>query len=38
MMLSKYSMGIGDRFARQGQAQLRALIEAKALGVDIVPV
>jgi hypothetical protein len=37
-MLSKYSMGIGDRFARQGQAQLRALIEAKALGVDIVPV
>ena len=38
MILSKYSMGIGDRFARQGQAQLRALIEAKALGVDIVPV
>ena len=38
MILSKYSMGIGDRFARQGQAQLRALIEAKALGVDIAPV
>jgi isocitrate lyase len=36
MILSKYSMGIGDRFARQGQAQLRALIEAKALGVDVV--
>jgi len=38
MILAKYSMGIGDRFARQGQAQLRALIEAKKLGVDIVPV
>ncbi len=38
MMLSKYSMGIGDRFARQGVAQLAALVQAKALGVDVVPV
>ncbi|HSB70935.1 MAG TPA: tagaturonate epimerase family protein [Candidatus Methylomirabilis sp.] len=38
MMLSKYSMGIGDRFARQGVAQLAAMVQAKALGVDIVPV
>jgi tagaturonate epimerase len=38
MILSKYSMGIGDRFGRQGRAQLRALVEAKALGLDIVPV
>ena len=38
MILSKYSMGIGDRFARQGQAQLRALIEAKKLGVEVIPV
>jgi hypothetical protein len=38
MILSKYSMGIGDRFARQGQAQLRAIMEAKKLGADIVPV
>ncbi len=38
MMLSKYSMGIGDRFARQGVAQLTALAQAKALGVDIAPV
>lgn len=38
MMLSKYSMGIGDRFARQGVAQLRAIVQAKALGVDIAPV
>lgn len=37
-MLSKYSMGIGDRFARQGVPQLTALVQAKALGVDIVPV
>jgi hypothetical protein len=38
MILSKYSMGIGDRFARQGQAQLRAIVQAKTLGADIVPV
>jgi hypothetical protein len=38
MILSKYSMGIGDRFARQGQAQLRAIMEARNLGADIVPV
>lgn len=38
MILAKYSMGIGDRFARQGVAQLRALVEAKALGVDVTPV
>jgi hypothetical protein len=31
-------MGIGDRFARQGVAQLTALVQAKALGVDIAPV
>jgi hypothetical protein len=38
MILAKYSMGIGDRFAREGQAQLRAVIEAKKLGVEVVPV
>jgi tagaturonate epimerase len=38
MMLSKYSFGIGDRFGRQGVAQLRAVVEAKALGADVVPV
>jgi hypothetical protein len=38
MILSKYSMGIGDRFARQGQAQLRAVMEAKKLGVEVIPV
>lgn len=38
MMLPKYSMGVGDRFGRQGVAQLTAFVEAKALGVDITPV
>ncbi len=36
--IGKYSFGIGDRFAHQGQAQLRALLEAKSLGVDFIPV
>ncbi len=36
--LEKYSFGVGDRFTRQGRAQLAALLEAKKLGVDIVPV
>jgi hypothetical protein len=31
-------MGVGDRFGRQGVAQLTALVQAKALGVDITPV
>lgn len=38
MQLGKYSMGIGDRFAHQGKAQLSAFLKAKAAGVDIVPV
>jgi hypothetical protein len=38
MILSKYSMGIGDRFAHQGKAQLAAFVKAKQLGVDITPV
>jgi hypothetical protein len=36
--LPKYSMGIGDRFAHQGEAQLAAFVKAKALGVDVTPV
>lgn len=36
--LGKYSFGIGDRFGRQGKAQLRAIINAKEEGVDITPV
>ena len=38
MILEKYSIGIGDRFAHQGKAQLDALIKAKEQGVFIVPV
>jgi tagaturonate epimerase len=38
MILSKYSMGIGDRFTCQGVAQLTAFIQARAMGVDITPV
>jgi hypothetical protein len=38
MNLPKFSMGIGDRFARQGNAQLAAFIKAKELGVEVAPV
>lgn len=38
MNLEKYSMGVGDRFGRQGKAQLQAMIEAKNVGIDVVPV
>jgi len=38
MILGKYSLGIGDRFGRQGKAQLAAVIKAKEAGVDITPV
>lgn len=38
MQLGKYSFGIGDRFGRQGRAQLAALIQAKQQGVEITPV
>ena len=36
--LGKYSFGMGDRFARQGAAQLQACMRAADEGVDIVPV
>src|SRR3954470_16902005 len=38
MNLPKYSMGIGDRFAHQGKAQLAAFVKAKQAGVDVTPV
>lgn len=38
MPLSKYSIGIGDRFAHQAKAQLRACIEAFEHGFVITPV
>src|SRR5438477_8911445 len=36
--LAKYSMGIGDRFAQQGRAQLAAFVRAKEMGVEVTPV
>ncbi|HTG44458.1 MAG TPA: tagaturonate epimerase family protein, partial [Verrucomicrobiae bacterium] len=36
--LGKYSMGMGDRFAHQASAQLRACLLAREAGVEIVPV
>ena len=38
MILPKYSIGIGDRFGRQGQAQLQAIMKAKDQGLEIAPV
>ena len=38
MKLEKYSFGIGDRFGRQGKAQLAAIIKAKDNGLNITPV
>jgi hypothetical protein len=38
MELEKYSIGIGDRFGREGQAQLRALETARRRGASITPV
>lgn len=38
MKLPRFSMGIGDRFAHQGKAQLAAFVKAKQLGVEVTPV
>ena len=38
IILSKYSIGVGDRFAHQAKAQLQACIQAAQRGVDVIPV
>ena len=38
MKLAKFSIGMGDRFAHQGVAQLRAIVKANSFGLDISPV
>jgi tagaturonate epimerase len=38
MRLAKYSIGVGDRFAHQARAQLRACMLASGKGVDVIPV
>jgi tagaturonate epimerase len=38
LTLGKYSLGVGDRFARQAVPQLRACLAASHQGVEVVPV
>ncbi|MEA4948191.1 MAG: tagaturonate epimerase family protein [Petrimonas sp.] len=38
MKLEKFSIGTGDRFSHQGEAQLRAILKANSKGVNISPV
>ena len=38
MKLEKFSIGTGDQFSHQGEAQLRAIIKANSKGVNISPV
>ena len=38
LTLAKYSFGVGDRFAHQAKAQLRACMLAAEQGADVIPV
>ena len=38
MELGRFSMGIGDRFGKQGRAQLQALMSARVEGIEVTPV
>lgn len=38
MKISKYTLGTGDRFAQEGRAQLRALVQARREGIEVSPV
>ena len=38
LKLGKFSLGMGDRFAQQAEAQLRACVMAAELGAHVVPV
>ncbi|MBN9119764.1 MAG: hypothetical protein J0I06_11505 [Planctomycetes bacterium] len=38
LALGKYSVGVGDRFAHQAKAQLRACVLAAEHGVEVIPV
>ncbi len=38
LTLAKYSFGVGDRFAHQAKAQLRACIQAAEQGAVVIPV
>lgn len=36
--IPKYTIGVGDRFGKQGEAQLGALIAAREAGIEVCPV
>ncbi len=38
LKIERFSFGVGDRFAHQAEAQLRACMKAAGLGAEIVPV
>lgn len=38
LSLAKYSIGVGDRFAHQAKAQLRACVMAAGHGAEVIPV
>lgn len=38
MKITHFSMGIGDRFGQQGEAQLGAFFQMRKLGVEVAPV
>ena len=38
LSIEPYTIGIGDRFARQGRAQLEALVQAQKAGINVFPV
>jgi hypothetical protein len=38
LMLGKYSIGTGDRFAHQAKAQLQACVQALDSGIEVIPV
>ncbi len=38
LVLAKYSVGVGDRFAHQAKAQLQACVKAAEDGLDLIPV
>jgi hypothetical protein len=36
--IEPYTLGMGDRFGRQGRAQLQAIVEGRAAGIEVTPV
>ena len=36
--IAKFSLGMGDRFAHQGAAQLQAVVQARQRGIELTPV